>query len=209
MKKRKWFCLASAVAVILFVNACASSDSQNISAGVPNRSFRDYHDHAFDAKEYIQGMQKGGHNLLYWQDPSVDLSKYQAVDVADFDGQLLPVQNEFSYEPFIKTFNRAFNDALKLDAGDTYALRIEGAVVECNPGSRAARYLVGMGAGKAACAVVCEVFEPDQSSPCMRIYTRDTASGGLFGGDSRAMLNHIFNQLGIRTTSFLEERIGR
>jgi len=129
--------------------------------------------------------------------------------VAGFDGRLLPVQNEFSYEPFIKTFNLAFNDDLKLDAGDTYALRIEGAVVECNPGSRAARYLVGMGAGKADCAVVCEAFEPGQSSPCIRIYTRDTSSGGLFGGDSRAMLNHILNQLGIRTSSFLEERIGR
>lgn len=208
MKTKKWFCLVLAIAGIFFVNGCASTDSGKFDADTPNRSFKDYPDHAFDAGEYVQGMQKGGHNLLFWQDPSVDLSRYRAVETIDFHGRLLPVQNEFSYMPFIKTFNRAFRDALTLDPGDSYPLRLEGAVVECNPGSRAARYLVGMGAGKAACAVVCEVFEPGQSTPCIRIYTRDTASGGMFGGDSRAMLNHILNQLGIRVSSFLEERIG-
>lgn len=208
MKEKKSFYLLLTIAVLLLTNGCASTDPQHLSANVPVRSFKDYPDQAFDAKDYIQGMQKGSHNLLYWKDSAVDLSQYQTVEVAYFDGRLLPAQEEFSYDPFVKTFNLALSDALTLETGDIGALRIEGAVVECNPGSRAARYLVGMGAGKAAGAVVCEVYEPGQSSPCLRIYTRDTASGGMFGGDSRAMLNHILNQLGIRTSSFLEERIG-
>ena len=207
MKEKKWLRLTAAVLLLLFVYACASTDPAQFSADDPNPSYRDYADHAFNADDYVHGMIKGGHNLLYWQNPNVDLSRYQEVQVSDFGGRLLPAQNEFSYKPFIKTFNRAFMDSLKLNTGDTDALIIEGAVVECNPSSRATRYLVGFGAGKAAAAVVCEVYEPGQASPCIRIYTRDTASGGAFGGDSRSMLNHILNQLGIRTSSFLEERM--
>ena len=70
MKEKKSFYLLLAIAAILFINGCASTDSQNMSANVPVRSFKDYPDQAFDVKDYIQGMQKGGHNLLYWQDPA-------------------------------------------------------------------------------------------------------------------------------------------
>ena len=100
-------------------------------------------------------MEKGDHNLLIWQDPSADLMKYHAVNMTNFVGRLLPVQNSYSYDPFITAFNQNFQNSLSLPKGDSEnALRIEGAVVECNPGSRAARYIVGFGAGKAAGGIV-------------------------------------------------------
>jgi hypothetical protein len=68
---------------------------------------------------------------------------------------------------------------------------------------------VGFGAGKASGAVVCEVYEPGKSRPSMRIYARDRGSTGMFGGDSVAMLNHIFNQVAIRLGTTIEARIGR
>ncbi len=82
-------------------------------------------------------------------------------------------------------------------------------MVECNPGNRAARYLVGFGAGKAAGAVVCEIYEPDKSRPCVRIYARDTGSMGMFGGDSVSFLNQIFEQVAIRLSTVVEARIGQ
>jgi hypothetical protein len=174
------------------------------------RSFKDYPDHAFNPREYIQGMTKGGHNLLIWRDPSISLRNYRSVDLAHFGGRLLPLQNVFSYDPYINSFNANLEGFLKLPRDNSSnALRIQGAVVECNPGSRAARYWVGFGAGKAAAAVVCEVYEPGKSRPCIRIYTRDTASAGSFGGNSLAMLNHIFYSVAHRLGGMLNTTLNQ
>ena len=173
-------------------------------------SFKDYPDNTFPVKEYIKGMKKGGHNLLISMDPSVDLSAYSSVNVMDFGGRLLPQQDVFDYDPYISVFNSTLKGSLKLSQEESPdALVVEGAVVECNPGSRAARYWVGFGAGKAAGGVVCEVYEPGASQPCIRIYTRDTASSGAFGGNSIAIMNHIFSQLAIRLATKLDTTIGQ
>ena len=161
-----------------------------------------------DEQGYYAGMKKGGHNLLIWQDSSVDLSKYKSVKVTYFGGRLLPEQDQFSYQPFIKRFNLDFKGSFRIPKADARGLRVEGAIVECDPGSRAARYAVGWGAGKAAAGVVCEVYEPGASKPVIRIYTRDTGSGGTWGGDSSSMLNHILQVLATRLSAKIEETVG-
>ena len=182
----------------------ASTSSAASNTQVTSTQFKNYPDHTFNVREYIQGMQRGGHNLLIWRDPSVNLSQYSAVKVTDFGGRLLPQQNVFSYDPFIAVFNSTFRSSLKPSQADApNALLIEGAVVECNPGSRAARAWVGFGAGKAAGGVVCEVYEPGKDQPCIRIYARDTASSGSYGGNSIAMLNNIFSVLAMRLATTL------
>jgi hypothetical protein len=201
--------LISAAIMVALLNACASTPAPTPSVPTTVKSFKDYPDHAFNPKEYVEGMEKGGHNLLIWQDPSVDLRKYDSVNVADFGKRLLPEQTAFSYTPFIKSFNRSFQNSLGLTQEESStALLIEGEMVECNPGSRAARYIVGFGAGKASGAVACEVYEPGKSRPSMRIYVRDRASMGMFGGDSVAMLNHIFDQVVMHLVGALEQRVG-
>ena len=201
--------LLLAISMVVLVSGCASTPSPAPSVEHTFKSFKDYPDHIFDPKEYIQGMSKGGHRVLIWQDPSVDLKKYGSVKIVDFGGRLLPEQTVFSYDPFIKVFNSTFQGFVKLHQKDSpNALLIEGAVVECNPGSRATRYLVGFGAGKAAGAVVCEVYEPGKSRPSMRIYVRDTGSLGMFGGNSTAMLNNIFSQVATRLSTALDSSIG-
>ncbi len=187
----------------------STTSSQATSA--PFTSFKNYPDHTFNlkVKEYINGIQKGGHNLLIWRDPAVNLSQYSSVKVTEFGGRLLPDQNVFSYDPYIALFNSVFRSSLKLTQKEfPDSLLIEGAVVECNPGSRAARYWVGFGAGKAACAVVCEVYEPGKPNPSIRIYTRDSGSMGGFGGDSVRMLNHIMSELGTRLATTLNNTVG-
>lgn len=200
MVKNRIHYLILATFIIVFASGSAEATS---------KTFKDYPDHTFNAREYIQGMSKGGHRLLVWQDPSVDLKKYHSVNITDFGGRLLPQQNVFSYDPYINSFNATFRSYVKVpQEKSSDALIIEGAIVECNPGSRAARYLVGFGAGRAAVAVVCEVYEPNKTQPCMRIYVRDTGSAGGFGGNSVPMLNHIVSQLAIRLGTFLNGRVG-
>jgi hypothetical protein len=206
-KKLHHLVVASAF-IILLSGGCLSGNKIVSQEAV--KSFKDYPDHAFNATEYVQGMKwwiNRFSHLLIWQDPTVDLTKYTAVKVTDFDGRLLPEQTAFSYDEFIAVFNSTFQGSrTPTKEGSPNTLLIEGAVVECNPGSRAARYFVGSRIGfgkigKAAGGVVCEVYEPDKTQPCIRIYTRETEDrfGSFgFGGDSVAMLHQIFTELGNR-----------
>ncbi len=188
--------------------APAAVQSQPASASFA--TFKNYPDNTFHlkVKEYIHGMQKGGHNLLIWRDPGANLTKYSSVKVVEFGGRLLPQQNAFSYDPYIALFNSIFRSSVRLPQKDSPdALLIEGAVVECNPGSRAARAWVGFGAGRAGGAVVCEIYEPGKASPSVRIYTRDTGASGNWGGDSNMMLNNILSTVATRLATTLNTAI--
>lgn len=176
----------------------------------PLKSFKNYPDNSFhaNAKDYISDMKRGGHNLLIWKDPAVNFSQYGSVKVTEFDGRLLPQQTVFSTDPYVALFNSVFRSSLRLPQKDSPdSLLIEGAVVECNPGSRAARAWVGFGAGRAGGGVVCEVYEPGKPDPCIRIYTRDTGASGNWGGDSTAMLNNILSQVAMRLAATLTTTI--
>jgi len=203
--------LASAGAIAQESPSPASeSGASTASAPVapkPLKSFKNYPDYSFNTyvKEYINDMKKGGHNLLIWRDPAANLSQYGSVKVTEFGGRLLPQQTVLSYDPYVALFNSVFRSSLRLSQKDSPdSLLIEGAVVECNPGSRAARAWVGMGAGRAGGAVVCEIYEPGKVNPCIRIYTRDTsAAGGSWGGDSSTMLNNILSTVAVRLATTL------
>jgi hypothetical protein len=210
MKLKRYLRSLTIIAAALTLMSTGAIAQENTSpksgataAGTPPApiiSFKNYPDHVFQVRDYISGMQKGGHNLLIWKDPSVNLSQYTSVKVTDFGDRLLP-ERGISCGTFIPQFNSTFRSSLKLPQTDApNALLIDGAVVECNPGSVGARMWIGYGAGKAGAAVVCEVYVPGSIKPCIRIYTRDTAS---FGGDSVAMLNYIFSQLGLRLATTL------
>ena len=194
--------------LVLF--GCVSTGSNNAGSSLdPSmvKVLKDFPDHSFDAKAYIAGMQKGGKNLLVWKDPAADLSKYKSVAVSDFGSRLLPEQNKFSYSTFVATFNSNFKGGLSITKKNSAnSLKIVGEIVECNPGSAAARIFLSYGAGKAGGAIACEIYEPGKSRPSMRIYTRDTASSG---GDSVTYLNHIFNQLAFRTANTINTTVGR
>ena len=213
------YILVSGLAIALMSGGVIAEETSTSTSGAPAAtgttpapfiSFKNYPDHVFNVREYINGMQKGGHNLLIWRDPSVNLSQYSSMKVTEFGGRLLPEQNVFSYDRFITLFNSTFHSSLKLSQTDApNTLLVEGAVVECNPGSRHVRMWIGTGAGKATGAVVCEVYEPGKSQPCIRIYTRDTASGGGWsGGDSIALLNNIFSGLAYRLAANLNTTLG-
>ena len=194
------------VAITLTVAGCKTAPEVH-KAPIPSvTSLKDFPDHGFNPKTYTQGMVKGGYRLLIWQDPGVDLSRYSSVRIAPFGGRLLPEQNRFSYTPFIKRFNRVFQDELKRQRGnDASTLRIIGELVACHPGSRAASFLVGAEAGKAFGAVACEVYLPDRPTPCLKLYIRDTASRSISSGYYGAHLNQIFSQIAKRLILKLDE----
>jgi hypothetical protein len=187
-----------------------TSTASTQATTAPLDSFKNYPDRSFhlNVKQYINGMKKGGSNLLIWKDPAANLSQYSSVKVTEFGGRLLPEQNVFAYDPYIALFNAVFKSSLRPSQKESPdSLLIEGAVVECNPGSRAARAWVGFGAGRAGCAAVCEIYEPGKPNPVIRIYTRDTGASGNWGGNSVLMLNNIITVIATRLATTLNTTI--
>ena len=132
-KHLQYLLLLSLFFVFLF--ACASRQSTISTASTGNhatfKSFTDYPDHAFNVKDYIKAMEKGGHNLLLRQDPSVNLKQYHSVNISKFGKRLLPEQNRFSYSPCTMNFNRTFENSIAIKRSSSKnALRIKGELVE-------------------------------------------------------------------------------
>jgi hypothetical protein len=198
------------VAAVSGLNGCGPTRSDGVVALAPDQvsKLADFSPNQFDHKVYVRGMAKVARNTLYWQDPDARLGDFQFVNTQGPSAQYLPVNPNFIHEPYVRAFADFFENNLDLQqksSGNT--LLVKTAVVECNPGSRAARYWVGLGAGKAAVTVVVEVYEPGRDTPSLKIYARDTASAGAFGGDSMSMMNHIMQVIAVRVTTVLEERI--
>jgi hypothetical protein len=198
------------VAAALFaLNGCggARSGGTPLAPGQVSK-LSDFQPNSFNHKVYRVGMVKVASNTLAWQDPKARLGDYHSVKIEGPTDKYLPINANFIHQPYVTSFGKSFKANLDLkQTTSSKSLRMVVAVVECNPGSRAARYWVGMGAGKAAASVVVEVYEPGKSTPSLKIYARDTGSAGMFGGDSVAMMTHIYETMAIRVTTVLEGRI--
>ncbi len=198
------------VTAVFALNGCGGSRSGGATALSPDQvsKLSDFQPNGFNYKVYTKGMSKVARNTLYWQDPNASMGDYHAITVEGPSDTYLPINANIAHKSNVESFGRLFDSYLDLKQSSSgKTLRVVLAVVECNPGSRAARYWVGMGAGKAAGTVVVEVYEPGKSTPSLKLYARDTASMGGFGGDSVSMMNSIYEAIAKRLTTVLEGRI--
>jgi hypothetical protein len=198
------------IASVFALNGCGGARSGGGAALAPGEvaKLSDFNANQFNYKVYVRGMSKVARNTLAWQDPDSHLGDFHFIKIEGPTDKYLPVNANFAHKSTVESFGRSFKSYLDLKQKSSgKSLRVVVAVVECNPGSRAARYWVGMGAGKAAGTVVIEVYEPGRNTPSLKIYARDTASMGGFGGDSISMMNSIFEAIANRTTTILEGRI--
>ena len=214
MTVKTLFSMLFSMALGLTLTGCAASNGGNGGAPISASEVQvlsDYANNTFDKNGYLAGMEKSGHhNVFIWVDPTSNMAQYKSINLGTFGTRLLPEQTKFSYDTFAASFNGNLKNAVALTKSTSpSALKVVGEIVTCNPGSRAARYWVGMGAGKAVGAVACDIYEPGKSKPSMRLYAWDTASVGGFGGDSFGMLNHIFNQIAFHMANTMNARIGR
>lgn len=203
------YVLVAAIAIFA-LNGCGGSRSGGGTSIAPDQvsKLSDFPANGFNYRTYRAGMSKVATNTLYWQDPKARLGDYHSVKIEGPTDRYLPINANFVHQPYVTAFGKAFEANLDLkQSSSSKSLRLVVAVVECNPGSRAARYWIGMGAGKAAATVVVEVYEPGNSNPSLKIYARDTGSAGMFGGDSTSMMHHIYETMAIRVTTVLEGRI--
>ncbi len=110
MKRVLYYLMVTGMVTALVITGAIAEDNpsstsdNSVPATTPSQAtstsfttFKNYPDNTFHlkVKEYINGMKKGGHNLLIWKDPAFNLSQYSSVKVVEFGGRLLPQQNVF------------------------------------------------------------------------------------------------------------------
>jgi hypothetical protein len=84
------------------------------------------------------------------------------------------------------------------------ALVVEGEFTVINPGSRAKRYFVGMGAGKAKICVKGRIATADGQTLASFDHCR-VGTGGWYGGRSEGMMAVDVSQTGLKVAEFLTD----
>ncbi|HEX8155337.1 MAG TPA: DUF4410 domain-containing protein, partial [Thermoanaerobaculia bacterium] len=140
---------------------------------------------------------------------SADYSSIVVQTLATDDVEL-PEKDDNTYEPVKKVLSSAtegFVQGLRGSVdqkvsiaetakGGAGTLLIRGKVVELDPGSKAARYWAGFGAGAARAKVELEVVDAKTKEVLARV-TQERRSGvGMMGGDYQELMQRNLNTIG-------------
>jgi hypothetical protein len=143
---------------------------------------------------------------------SFNAGDYKAVVVVPFDtGDVqLPKEDDNTYEPvkkvlasvtdpFVEELGKHTEAKVSLDAKPGKGagiLIVKGKVLEMDPGSKAARYFAGFGAGAARAKVTGEIIDAKTKAVLVK-FTQERRSGvGMMGGDYVNLMNRNMRAIG-------------
>lgn len=128
-------------------------------------------------------------------------NRYQVIEVATFDA---PTETKFPTEnvkPMMDEIVSKLRDMKKFKqvaapgetATDTTAptLQLVGAVTKYEPGSRAKRYVISMGAGKTRVVTHIKFIDKSTGQVVVEADASGAVSWGLFGGSSKSSLTGV------------------
>lgn len=143
-----------------------------------------------------------------------DLAQYERIVVEPFDttGTPLPEEKDNAYEPVKTVLARVappFVEGLSKNLGKppvetgeagneagAGALLIRGTVVQMDPGSQAARYWAGFGAGAARTEIAGEVVDAGTGKVLLRFRQERRSGAGMFGGDYVKLMDRNLRTIG-------------
>ena len=145
---------------------------------------------------------------------------YKTIVVMPFstDGVKMPDKADNTYEPVRKVLasaNEGFVQGLRGNVEQTVktvekapkasdTLVIRGKVLKMEPGSKAARYWAGFGAGAAAAKIEGEIVDAKTNEVLAR-FTQERRSGtGAFGGDYQELMQRNLNAIGEDVANILK-----
>lgn len=184
------------------------------------------------APAFARGKKKGGSTepgtYKAWG-PDIDevtisktfkLADYNKIVVQPFEteGVKLPEKDDNTYEPVIKVLASATEgfvqglrgsvdpdvtiDKSATNGADTLIIR--GKVVTMDPGSRAARYWAGFGAGAARVKIEAEIVDAKSDEVLVK-FTQERRSGvGMGGGGYVELMQRSLNQIGEDAANLLK-----
>jgi hypothetical protein len=163
--------------------------------------------------------------VLKWHDDTIDqvqfltpfsLRQYERVVVAPVDTSAapLPPPGENTHEPVVQALARSTskvteglanslkNTGVPVEAGNGpgvpagNVLVLRSRVAEMDPGSQAARYWVGMGAGHSLVGIEGDLIEGKSGRTLLRFRDARASSGGAFGGGYAEVLDENMHEVG-------------
>jgi hypothetical protein len=137
------------------------------------------------------------------------LSDYKEVVVKPFDTKdvALPEKDDNTYEPvkkvlssvtegFVQGLRGSVEQKVSIASSTKSGLIIRGKVLELDPGSKAARYWAGFGAGAARAKIEGEIVDAKTKQVLAR-FTQERRSGvGMMGGDYQELMQRNLNAVG-------------
>jgi hypothetical protein len=173
--------------VAVFVSSAASARPEPTTPG----TYRDWHD--VDEVTIIQPF---------------NASSYSQIAVESFDsaGVKLPDPNDNTYRAVllaVRSMKPAFMEGVARNAkrkvgvtGSGKTLVIRAHLTKVDPGSQAARYVVGFGAGTVKIAIAGEIVDGHSGKVLVRFVQERRSGFGLFGGGYAALFERTARQLG-------------
>jgi uncharacterized protein DUF4410 len=173
--------------VIAFVSSVASARREPTTPG----TYHDWHD--VDEVTIIQPF---------------NASSYSQIAVESFDsaGVKLPDPNDNTYRAVllaVRSMKPAFMEGVARNAkrkvgvtGSAKTLVIRARLTKVDPGSQAARYVVGFGAGAVKIAIAGEIVDGASGKVLVRFVQERRSGFGLFGGGYAALFGRTARQLG-------------
>jgi hypothetical protein len=180
------------LAALIFCSCAAPVyTARSVQSTAASVTYRDWHD--VDEVTIIQ---------------SFNASSYSQIAVESFDssGVKLPEMNDNTYravQSALRTIKPAFIDGLErkaqrkagsASAGQTLIIRAR--LTKVDPGSQAARYWVGYGAGAVKIAMVGEIIDGVSGKTLVRFAQERRSGFGMFGGGYSALFQRTARQLG-------------
>jgi hypothetical protein len=174
-------------AVATFVSSVAVAASAPTAPG----TYRDWHD--VDEVTIVRPF---------------NASAYSQIAVESFDsvGVRLPDPNDNTYRAVLlalRTMKPAFMDGVARNAkrkagvtGSAKTLVIRTRLTKVDPGSQAARYVVGFGAGAVKIAIAGEIIDGASGKVLVRFVQERRSGFGWFGGGYAALFERTARQLG-------------
>ena len=192
-----WLRIALALALLALPGAAFAKDKKPAAPAAPGKYTEWGGD--IDELEILEPFRLADYNHV-------------AVEPFDTSGTPLPEANDNSYEPAKRvlaqvahSFVQGFSEALPKpqaavvepgkEAGPG-TLVVRGKVTTMDPGSKAARYWGGFGAGAARSEISGEVVDGGSGKVLLRFLQERRSGWGLFGGDYEKLMNRNLRAIG-------------
>ncbi len=157
-------------------------------------SYRDWHD--VDQVTIVQPFQAGSYHRV-------------VVQAIDTRGAALPEAKDNSYaavKAALAGSTQAFMEGMRAklggmqvqsgQGGGADALIVHARIVKSDPGSQAARYFAGFGAGAAKLAITGEILDGRTNKVLVQFAQERRSGVGMFGGGYRDLLDRSMRQIG-------------
>lgn len=182
--------------VLLLLSLAAPADAKGKGASTAPGKYKEWNDE-IDELEVVQAFKVADYDRVVVE--PFDTSSTELPDSDDNTYQ--PVKNVLAHaaEPFVEGLKGEYSAKpveLQEKAKEAKALIIRAKVVEMDPGSKAARYWAGFGAGAARAQITGEVVDGATGKTLLR-FTQERRSGvGMMGGDYEKLMNRNLRTIG-------------